>query len=186
MTKPIRSSRGVGCAVGLGVAATGCARGLVGVGLPAAFAVGLELLGDARRTGAFFADDLDPIRVQTKRMGYFNPSVLARLDLDAHVSVSASILSAIAGTMLKAHSVGAVMPSCSTMPPCPDSRRTGLGARLTQRRGLQSCSGFMVKCEGNGRGPGPTVTRCHRECVGASQRAKNKSLFSNYCCCDDC
>jgi hypothetical protein len=45
----------VGRAVGLGVAATGCARGLVGVGLPAAFAVGLELLGDARRTGAFFA-----------------------------------------------------------------------------------------------------------------------------------
>jgi hypothetical protein len=31
-----------------------------------------------------------------------------------------------------------------------------------------------IKCEGNGRGPAPTVTRCQRECVGGSQRAKNK------------
>jgi hypothetical protein len=31
-----------------------------------------------------------------------------------------------------------------------------------------------IKCEGNGRGPAPTVTRCLRECVGGSQRAKNK------------
>ena len=71
--------------------------------------------------------------LQTKRMGYLNPSVLAHLGLDPHAS-------------------------------------------------------FMVKCEGNGRGPAPTVTRCQRECVGGShnQRAKNKSLFSNYCCCDDC
>ena len=35
--------------------ATGCAGGLTGVGLTAAFAVGLAFLGDARRTGAFFA-----------------------------------------------------------------------------------------------------------------------------------
>src|ERR1700738_4868534 len=53
-------------------------------------------------------------------------------------------------------SIGPVMASCSTMLPCPDCRRTGLGARLTQRRGLQSCSAFMVKCEGNGRGGAPT------------------------------
>jgi len=37
------------------VAVTGCAGGLAGVGLTAAFAVGLAFLGDARRTGAFFA-----------------------------------------------------------------------------------------------------------------------------------
>jgi hypothetical protein len=51
---------------------------------------------------------------------------------------------------------------------------SGLGARPTKRRGLQLCSDFMVKCEGTGRGPAPTVTRCQRECVGGSQRAKNK------------
>jgi hypothetical protein len=35
-------------------------------------------------------DDLDPMSLQTKRMGDLNPSVLARLDLDAHVSASAA------------------------------------------------------------------------------------------------
>jgi hypothetical protein len=35
-------------------------------------------------------DDLDPMSLQTKRMGDLNPSVLARLDLDAHVSSSAA------------------------------------------------------------------------------------------------
>jgi hypothetical protein len=51
------SESGVGCAgrLGIGVPATGCAGGLTGVGLTAAFAVGLAFLGDARRTGAFFA-----------------------------------------------------------------------------------------------------------------------------------
>ena len=34
---------------------TGCAGGPAGVGSSAAFAVGLAFLGDARRTGAFFA-----------------------------------------------------------------------------------------------------------------------------------
>ena len=53
----MRSPGGAGCAgrLGFGVAATGCAGGLGGVGLTAAFAVGLAFLGDARRTGAFFA-----------------------------------------------------------------------------------------------------------------------------------
>jgi hypothetical protein len=37
------------------VAATGCAGALAGVGLTAAFALGLALLGDARPTGTFFA-----------------------------------------------------------------------------------------------------------------------------------
>ncbi len=37
------------------MAVTGCAGGLGGVGLTAAFAVGPAFLGDARRTGAFFA-----------------------------------------------------------------------------------------------------------------------------------
>ena len=57
MKTPIRSPGGAGCAgrLGFGVAATGCAGGLGGVGLTAAFAVGLAFLGDARRTGAFFA-----------------------------------------------------------------------------------------------------------------------------------
>jgi hypothetical protein len=149
VTKPIRSSRGVGCAVGLGVAARGCARGLVGVGLPAAFAVGLELLGDARRTGAFFA-------------GFF---LTVLVFLRAAALVTRGFLR-----------FALVLPLAFFL----------VAGRLTQRRGLQSCSGFMVKCEGNGRGPAPTVTRCQRECVGGSQRAKNKSLFSNYCCCDDC
>jgi hypothetical protein len=37
------------------VAVTGCTGGLAGVGLTAAFAVGLAFFGDARRTDAFFA-----------------------------------------------------------------------------------------------------------------------------------
>src|SRR5262249_45683314 len=54
---PIRSPGGAGCAgrVGVGVAGTGCAGGLTGVGLIAAFAAGLAFFGDARRAGAFFA-----------------------------------------------------------------------------------------------------------------------------------
>ena len=49
---------GAACALGLGVGltASGCAGGLTGVGLTAAFTVGLAFLGDARRSGAFFAD----------------------------------------------------------------------------------------------------------------------------------
>jgi hypothetical protein len=35
-------------------------------------------------------DQLDPIRVQTKRTGYLNPTVLTGLDHDAHVSASAA------------------------------------------------------------------------------------------------
>ena len=35
--------------------ATGCAGGLTGVGLIAAFAAGLAFFGDARRAGTFFA-----------------------------------------------------------------------------------------------------------------------------------
>src|SRR5262249_59274757 len=54
---PIRSPGGAGCAgrVGVGVAGTGCAGGLTGVGLIAAFAAGLGFFGGARRAGAFFA-----------------------------------------------------------------------------------------------------------------------------------
>ena len=37
------------------MAATGRARGLAGLGLAAALAGGMAFLGDARRTGAFFA-----------------------------------------------------------------------------------------------------------------------------------
>jgi hypothetical protein len=44
-----------------------------------------------------------------------------------------------AGTMLKAYSVGAVMAS-STMPSCPGCRLSGLGTRLTKRRGLQQAA----------------------------------------------
>jgi hypothetical protein len=53
----MRSPGGAGCAgrLGFGVAATSCAGELGGVGLTAAFAVGLAFLSDARRTGAFFA-----------------------------------------------------------------------------------------------------------------------------------
>jgi hypothetical protein len=41
--------------VAVGVAATGCAGELTGVGLIAAFAAGLTFFFDARRDGAFFA-----------------------------------------------------------------------------------------------------------------------------------
>jgi hypothetical protein len=41
--------------VGVGVAGTGRAGGLTGVGLIAAFAAGLAFFGDARRDGALFA-----------------------------------------------------------------------------------------------------------------------------------
>ena len=57
---PIRSSDnsvGAGCAakLGVGLIASGCAGGLTGVGLTAAFAVGLAFFGDTCRRGAFFA-----------------------------------------------------------------------------------------------------------------------------------
>src|SRR5215469_3397085 len=53
----MRCSAAVGCAgrLGGGLTASGCARWLTGVGLPATFAVDLALVRGARRGGASFA-----------------------------------------------------------------------------------------------------------------------------------
>src|SRR4029450_5873385 len=53
----MRCSDAVGCAgrLGGGLAASGCARWLTGLGLTVTFAVGLALVRVARRRGAFFA-----------------------------------------------------------------------------------------------------------------------------------
>ena len=51
--RSLGSCGGAGCAakLGVGLIASGCAGGLTGVGLTAAFAVGLAFLGDTRRRG---------------------------------------------------------------------------------------------------------------------------------------
>jgi len=57
-------------------------------GTVAAFDFAIAVIGTVPLVENF--DDLDPMSLQTKRMGDLNPSVLARLDLDAHVSASAA------------------------------------------------------------------------------------------------
>jgi hypothetical protein len=57
-------------------------------GTVAAFDFAIAVIGTVPLVENF--DDLDPMSLQTKRMGDLNPSVLARLDLDAHVSALAA------------------------------------------------------------------------------------------------
>jgi hypothetical protein len=57
-------------------------------GTVAAFDFAIAVIGTVPLVENF--DDLDPMSLQTKRMGDLNPSVLARLNLDAHVSASAA------------------------------------------------------------------------------------------------